>query len=579
MLVMDQHQWLVFILLPLLWSISLKQIDSARLLQTQTSQKNTWPWYSILPPIGQPLLSGATLPNLLNFSLPNTAPPPAPSPPPPSSPPPFSFPKFPLPPLSAPKFPSLPPLSAPKFPSLPPLSAPKFPSLPPFSAPKFPSIPPISQPGFSFPPFSQPKPTLPSVPPSSLPGKPDKSPGWQLTLPPFPQPTLPKLTLPPFPQPTLPKFPAWGPSSWSTPSPPPPSSPPPSIPSFPWTNPTPSIPSFPWTTPSSPPPSTPSFPWNNPSPPLPTTPSFPWNTPSPPPPSTPSFPWDKSSPSPPLPTLPTFPWNTPSPPPPSGPSFPWNTPSPPPLTTPTIPTIPVIPVIPIIPSLPWNTPSPPPTTPSFPWNTPSPPPPTFPTLPWLTTPSPPPTVVGSTLPPFGLPPGGPLFPNGIQFTFSNFTNSWLPEAGVKVTWESIITIELSLQLLVEALFKPITLIIQQFDSTGPGSWGWKNGLTESKLSADVGATCTTLGKNGFPEKGLIIVQTPIDNTVDTAVTWFTVLFNGWSKDTPFNATLDHTPGTFGGFVTNATSPNLKSFCSHPGALNRVAAKQGQYVLN
>jgi hypothetical protein len=126
------------------------------------------------------------------------------------------------------------------------------------------------------------------------------------------------------------------------------------------------------------------------------------------------------------------------------------------------------------------------------------------------------------------------------------------------------------------------MIIQQFsdsDTTGPGSWGWKNGLTESKFSADVGATCTTLGKNGFPEKGLIVVQTPIDNTINTAITWFTVLFNGWSKDTPFNATLDHTPGTFGGFVTNVTAPNLKTFCSHPGSLNRVAANQGQYVLN
>lgn len=128
--------------------------------------------------------------------------------------------------------------------------------------------------------------------------------------------------------------------------------------------------------------------------------------------------------------------------------------------------------------------------------------------------------------------------------------------------------------------KPITLILTaiQDSKTSPASWGWRSGLADSKLGADVGALCTTSGKDGFPTKGIVVAQTPIDTTLSTAVTWFTILFDGWSQDTPPKATLDRTPGTFGGFVTNTTLPNLKSFCSHPGSLSRIAAKQGLYVL-
>jgi len=157
----------------------------------------------------------------------------------------------------------------------------------------------------------------------------------------------------------------------------------------------------------------------------------------------------------------------------------------------------------------------------------------------------------------------------------------LPEAGVKVTWQSVISIELSLQLFVQALVKPITLIISiiQGNENGLGSWGWSNGVIDSKLDANIGAFCTTLGKDGFPVKGIVVAQTPIDDAVSTAIMWFTILFNGWSKDTPPKATLDHTLGSFGGFVTNTTIANLKTFCSHPTSLNSIAAKQGQYVLN
>nr|PNR62008.1 hypothetical protein PHYPA_000432 [Physcomitrium patens] len=441
--------------------------------------------------------------------------------------------------------------------------------------------------------------------------------------------------LPTLPEPTLGKLLAWpqDPSTtpnlpWNPPPPPLPflrNSPPPPL-------------TFPWNTPSPPNPVTPWTPWNTqlpPPSPLSTTPSLPisvtpWYTPSPPPsplsitlapPSivTPWNPWSAMSPPPPSPPTPTLsppmswtqPWQTPPPPVDSTtPSFPGNKPPSPPSpmwTNPLFTPPPPFDTTPDSPPPPWNrpwviTPSPPPspTTSSppppslftlfasspppppagqiFPWTS-SPPPPVGPIFPW--TPSPPPKV-GPSLPPFGLPPGGPLLPSGIQFTFTNFTQAWLPQAGVKVTWQSLITMELSLQLLVEAVVKPIMVLIQQFDpppGKGLGKWGWRNVLEDSKLAAKVGATCTTSNESGYPERGMVIVQTPINNTTSNAVAWFTVLFNGWSQTTPFHATLDSTPGTFGGFVTDSTLPDLNTFCLHPSSLARRANRQGlHYVM-
>lgn len=494
---MGQQQWLELILLSFVWSISFKQVDSARLLLQLPN---------IFPPIGQSILPK------FNFSLP-----------------PISLPQ-PSPLSSFPSQSQTPPSLISKMPgSIPPTSLPTWPT---FGIPPLPSFP-WNNPSPPPPMFPW---NIPSLSPPSLP--------WTIPSPPF--------------------FP------WNIPSPPPPS--------FPWTNvttPLPTIPLLPWNSPSPPPPNSQTFPWSIPSSPPPNAQTFPWLIPSPafplssPPVNPQTFPWTNLTN--PLPTIPSLPWNSLSSPPPSGVSFPWNTPSPPPLNTPSFPwSLPSPPFL----SLPWLTSPPPPSL--LPWLQLSPPAALFPWLP----PSPPPVWSSSPLPPFGLPPGSPLFPTGIQFTFSNFTQSWLPDAGVKVTWQSTISIELSLQLFVQALMKPITLIITSIQDikNGPGSWGWQNGLTDSKLGAEVGALCTTSGKDGFPEKGLVIAQTPIDNTITTAVTWFTILFNGWSKDTPPKATLDRTPGSFGGFVTNATVTNLKTFCSHPGSLNRIATKQGQYVL-
>jgi len=142
------------------------------------------------------------------------------------------------------------------------------------------------------------------------------------------------------------------------------------------------------------------------------------------------------------------------------------------------------------------------------------------------------------------------------------TQIWTPEDGLKATWESINSIQFSLQLFIEALFNPISKIISQSHNFSHESWGSRSTVFDNKLDIDIGATCTNFDKNGFLGKGIFVVQIPIDNTTKKAITWFTILFDGSNKETSFNPILDYTPRSFGGIVTNAPLSNLKTLCSH-----------------
>lgn len=268
-----------------------------------------------------------------------------------------------------------------------------------------------------------------------------------------------------------------------------------------------------------------------------------------------SFPWSIPSPPPSPPSPPTFPWATPfNIPPMAQPTFPWSTPfSVPPMPQPN-PTLPTFPPF---------------SQPTFP---------TFPPFPQPTFPSIPPITAPSLPSPFGLPilPG---LPTGITFTFANMSQDFYPDAGVKVTWGTKITVEISIKLLVDALTKPINMIISQFKG-GSNDWSMSNNAIadNNQQGFNVSATCMTLGQNGFPIKGLIIAQSPID-TLNTVVTWFTMFFDGWTLEKPFIASIDVTPNSYGAFLTNtSTMPNLNKFCTHPTGLTSIAKKQGQFIL-
>lgn len=127
--------------------------------------------------------------------------------------------------------------------------------------------------------------------------------------------------------------------------------------------------------------------------------------------------------------------------------------------------------------------------------------------------------------------------------------------------------------------KSIYFIISQFDlKLGFQSWGWKNKLEDNELNTHISATWTSSNNNRYPIKGLIIIQTPIDNTKDIALTWFIILFNGWNLKEPFSTSHDSTLGSFGGFTINSILPNLNVFCSNLSILNKIASKQGQYLI-
>ena len=159
------------------------------------------------------------------------------------------------------------------------------------------------------------------------------------------------------------------------------------------------------------------------------------------------------------------------------------------------------------------------------------------------------------------------------------SQDFYPNAGVKVTWGTKITVEISIKLLVDALTKPINMIISQLKG-GSSDWSMSNDATanNNQQGFNIGATCMTPGQNGFPIKGLVIAQCPID-AINTVVTWFTMLFDGWTLEKPFIASIDVTPNSYGAFLTNtSTMPNLNTFCTHPTGLTSIAKKQGQFIL-
>lgn len=208
----------------------------------------------------------------------------------------------------------------------------------------------------------------------------------------------------------------------------------------------------------------------------------------------------------------------------------------------------------------------------LPWLSPSPPSSqlTFPTIPPIAAPSLPTPLTLPTLP--GL-------PNGITLTFMNMSQDFNPIGGVKVTWDTKIIVEISLKLLADAITTPINLIISQFKG-GSSDWSISNSAiaNNNQQGFNVGATCMSRGQNGFPTKALVIAHSPID-AMNTAVTWFTMLFDGWTLEKPFIASIDVTPDSYGAFLTNtSTMPSLNTFCTHPTWLTSIARNKGNLYL-